>query len=386
LVTAQIALTVILLVEGLLFARSFAALLRVNPGFSSQGILTMQLAVTRAKHPQDIQVADYYRRIVDRVSSIRGVIAAGIVNRLPFSGVPQTGGVEFEGQTGHYDSDWRSATPGYFQAIGIPLKTGRGFQDFDGPQTAPVGLIDEHLARRVFGTENPIGKRFRRHLPGFSQQDQDPWTLIVGVVGHVLNDNLEQDIRPQVYWPETQRTQDRGALVVKTVGGPEAYVNAVVAQIHREDPDQPVYNVRTMGQWVDKTLQRRTLLTGMVALFGAASLLLACIGLYGVVSYMASLRHREFGIRMALGASGQQVCVLVVRYAGTLALLGCLIGLTLAWPTSRALQSLFFGISSWDAIAWILAPALLITVALVASFSPAWKAARTDPAVTLRAE
>jgi ABC-type antimicrobial peptide transport system permease subunit len=210
--------------------------------------------------------------------------------------------------------------------------------------------------------------------------------VIIGVVGHILNDNLEQDIRPQVYWPETQHTQDRGALVVRTVGDPETYIHAVVAQIRKENPNQPVYDIRTMKQWVDRTLQRRTLLTGMAALFGGASLLLACLGLYGVVSYTASLRHREFGIRLALGAEGRQVCALVLRQAGRLALSGCLMGLALAWPVSRALQSLLFGIASWDVTSWFLAPALLIFVALLSSGSPAWRAAKTDPAVTLRAE
>jgi predicted permease len=383
LVIAQVALTLVLLLGALLFARSFAALLQVKPGFS-KGVLTMHLAVTRAKYGQDAQVADYYRRIVDRVKSTPGVVAAGIVNRLPFSGIAQTGGIEFEGRAGHYDSDWRSATPGYFKAMGIPLEQGRLFQDSDRPQTTAVGLIDERMARHVFGTESPIGKRFRRYLPGISPQD--PWTMIVGVVGHILNDNLEQDPRPQVYWPETQHTQDRGALVVRTIGDPEAYTHSVVEQIHKEDPDQPVYDVRTMQQWVDRTLQRRTLLTGMVALFGGASLLLACIGLYGVVSYGAALRLREFGIRIALGARASEVYTLVLRHAAKLVLCGCVAGLAIAWPVSRALQSLLFGISDCDVISWLLAPAVLLFVALLSTLSPAGKAAKTDPAVTLRIE
>ncbi len=386
LVMAQIALTVVLLLAGLLFARSFSALLQVRPGFSTQGVLTMHLAVTRAKYREDARVAAYYRRIVDRVRSIPGVIAAGIVNRLPLSGQPQTGGVEFEGRSGHYDSDWRSATPGYFAAIGIPLKTGRVFQPSDRAQSPPVGLIDERMARRVFGAETPVGKRFRRYLPGFAPQDQDRWTSIVGVVGHVLNDNLEQDPRPQVYWPETQRTQDRGVLVVRTVGNPEASIKAVVEQIRKEDRDQPVYDVRTMRQWVERTLQRRTLLTGMVALFGGASLLLARIGLYGAVSYTANLRRREFAVRMAVGAGSGNVCALVFRHSGKLALWGCMAGLALAWPTARALQSFLFGITSGDLFSWLLAPALLIAVALLASIAPALEAAKTDPAVALRAE
>jgi predicted permease len=384
LVVAQIAVTLILLFGGLLFARSFSELVRVNPGFSGHGVLTMHLAVTRAKYREDERVADYYRRLVDRVKSIPGVTAAGVVNRLPLSGIAQTGGVEFEGRSGSYDSDWRSATPGYFEAIGIPLKQGRLFVDSDRAQSPAIGLIDERMARRVFGSESPIGKRFRRYLPGFPQQD--PWAEIVGVVGHILNDSLERDPRPQVYWPETQRTQDRGALVVRTAGHPELFTQAVEEQIRKEDADQPVYDVRSMEEWVGRTLQTRSLLTGMVTLFGLASLLLACLGLYGVVSYTADLRLREFGIRMALGAGAGHVRGLVLRHAGMLALGGCVIGLTLSWPVGRALQSLLFGVTGGDVISWLLAPALLISVALLSGLGPAGKAAKADPAVTLRAE
>jgi putative ABC transport system permease protein len=384
LVVAQVAVTLILLFGGLLFARSFSALLRVNPGFSSRGVLTMHLAVTRAKYRQDERVADYYLRLVDRVKSIPGVTAAGIVNRLPLSGLAQTGGVEFEGRTGSYDSDWRSATPGYFEAIGIPLKNGRLFHDSDRAQSPAVGLIDERMARRVFGSANPIGRRFRRYLPGLPQQD--PWAEIIGVVGHILNDSLEQDPRPQVYWPETQRTQDRGALVVGTLAHPEQYTHAVLEQIRREDADQPVYDVRSMEQWVGRTLQTRTLLTLLVSLFGGASLLLACIGLYGVVSYMADLRLREFGIRIALGAGTGHVRALVLRHAAQLAICGAAIGLALAWPVGRALETLLFGVTGSDTISWMLAPALLLAVALLSGLGPARRAAGADPAVTLRAE
>jgi predicted permease len=384
LVVAQIAVTLILLFGGLLFARSLAALLKVNPGFSSRGVLTMHLAVTRAKYRDDSQVAEYFRRLIERVKSIPGVTAAGIVNRLPLSGIAQTGGVEFEGRTASYDSDWRSATPGYFEAIGIPLQQGRLFTPADREGSPAVGLIDEGMARRVFGSENPIGKRFRRYLPGFAKQDR--WSEITGVVGHVLNDSLEQDARPQVYWPETQRTQDRGALVVRTMDHPESYTQAVVDQIRKEDPQQPVYDVRSMEGWLARTLQSRSLLTETVALFGAASLLLACLGLYGVVSYTADLRLREFGIRMALGAGRGHVRGLVLRHAGTLAMCGSAIGLALSWPVGRALQSLLFGVTNGDIISWVLAPSLLILVAMLAGFGPAGRAARTDPAVTLRAE
>jgi len=382
LVAAQIMVTLILLFGGLLFARSFLAMLRVSPGFSSAGVLTMHLAVPRAKYRQDERVADFYRRVLDGIRSIPGVSAAGVVNRLPMSGIAQTGGVEFEGREGSFDSDWRSASPGYFEAMGIPLKRGRMLSDADSAQSPPVGLIDEEMARRAFGPENPVGKRFRRALPGFTE----PWSEIVGVVGHVHNDSLEKDPRAQVYWPETQHTQDRAALVVKTGGRPELFTQSVLDRIHSVDPDQPVYDIRTMGDWVTRTEGTRALLTGIVAVFGGASLLLASLGLYGVVSYTADLRVREFGIRMALGANAGQVARLVLRHAGKLALCGSALGLAMAWPAGRALQSLLFGVSGGDAVSLLLAPAVLILVALVAGFVPARRAAKADPAVTLRAE
>jgi putative ABC transport system permease protein len=174
--------------------------------------------------------------------------------------------------------------------------------------------------------------------------------------------------------------------VVRTAGHPELYTQAVEEQFRKEDADQPVYDVRSMEEWVGRTLESRTLLTGTVTLFSVVSLLLACIGLYGVVSYMADLRLREFGIRIALGAGAGHVRGLVLRQAGALAFWGCAIGLTLSWPVGRALQSLLFGVTGGDVISWLVAPALLISVALLSGLGPAGKAAKADPAVTLRAE
>lgn len=380
LVVAQVAVTVVLIFGGALFVRSFEALLRVNPGFQSQGVLTMHLAVTRARYKEDEQVADYYNRIIQRVRLIPGVTAAGVVNRLPMSGIAQTGGIEFEGRTGSWGADWRSASPGYFEAIGIPLVRGRLIEETDRAGSAMVGLIDEQLARQLFGAESPVGRRFRMGGGSF----HGPWAEIVGVVGHIRNDSPEKDERPQVYWPETQRTQDRAALVVRTNGA--SLAQAVIAQIRAENPDQPVYDVRTMEEWVQRVLRSRSLMTALVSLFGIASLLLACLGLYGVVSYSAEMRLREFGIRMALGARKGQIRGLVLRHAGRLAVGGALLGLTLAWPAGRAIRSLLFGVGSSDLVSWVAAPSLLILVALLSGLGPAGRAGRTDPAVTLRAE
>ncbi|MBS1825771.1 MAG: ABC transporter permease [Acidobacteria bacterium] len=301
LVIGQVAMAVLLVFGGLLFARSLGALLEVNPGFSAD-TLTMHLAVSRAKYKDDAAVADYYRRLAARIKSIPGVREAGFVNRLPMSGLAQTGGVEFEGRDVFVMVDWRSATAGYFGAMGIPVLRGRNFTDGDRGDTAPVGLIDAALAQRVFGSEDPIGKRFRRSAaPG--QKNDLPWSEIIGVVGHVRNDNMELDARAQAYWPETQRAQDRGALVVRTAGAASNFVKAIVGEIHAENPDQPVYDILTMGEWMGRSLQTRRLTTGLVSLFGLASVSLACLGLYGVISYAVGLRLREFGIRLAPGGA-----------------------------------------------------------------------------------
>ncbi len=385
LVVAQIAVTIVVLFSGALFARSLGALLKVNPGLSAPNVLTMHLAVTRAKYREDAQVSAYYDRLLQRIREVPGVTAAGIVNRLPLSGIAQTGPVEFEDKPGlpKFDTDWRSATSGYVEAMGIPLLRGRLFTQSDGADSPAVGLIDEQLARRVFGSVDPVGRRFRLWA---GTAGVGPWTEIVGVVGHVLNDSLEKDARPQVYWLEAQRTQDRGALVVKTAGRPESFTQAVVEQIHAEDPDQTVYDVRSMEQWVARNLESRDLTAGLVGLFGAASLILACLGLYGVVSYSAGLRLREFGIRLALGARQRSVLGMVLRHAAGLAMWGSAMGFVLTWPAGAAIKSLLFGVDRADVFSLAIAPALLIAVALLAGFGPALRVARTDPAVTLRAE
>ncbi|MBL8221509.1 MAG: FtsX-like permease family protein, partial [Bryobacterales bacterium] len=238
---------------------------------------------------------------------------------------------------------------------------------------------------RVFGDESPIGKRFRRSGPP-GEPNTLPWSTIVGVVGHVRNESLEIDPRSQAYWPQTQRTQDRAALVVRTQGPPANYAKAIVAQIRAENADQPVYDILTMEEWIGRTLQTRTLTTSLVSLFGLASLSLACLGLYGVISYAAALRLREFGIRLALGATSAAVRGLVLRKAGRLAITGTGIGLVLCWPASQGLHAFLYGIGALDAIAWTAAPLALIAVALLAALGPALRASHADPAQTLRAE
>jgi predicted permease len=384
LVVTQVAVSLALLFGSGLLVRSLQTLLHVNPGFATGGVLTMHLAVTRAKYPNDADVAAYCRRVLDRVRSISGVTAAGMVNRLPLSGIDQTGPVEFEGRTeaGNVNADWRSATPGYFETLGIPLLRGRAPTEDDTEGSLFVGVIDAQLSKQVFAGADPLGKRFRITAGTY----RGPWTEIVGVVGHIRNDGLEKDLRPQIYWPYRQRMQDRMVLAVRTSGRPEGFTTAVVEQIRKEDAEQPVYDIRSMGEWLTRSLQQRHLLTGMVSMFGAASLLLACLGLYGAISYSTGLRLREFGIRIALGADSSEVRRLVLRQAGWLVLAGTAAGLVLVWPVGIALRSFLYGVGGADPVALAGAALILAAVGLFAGWGPARKAARLDPATVLRAD
>lgn len=383
-VAVQIAITLVLVFAGGLLARSFIAVMKVNPGFSTQGVLTMQLAVTKAKYPTDRQISDYYHRLITRMRAVAGVVDVGFVNLLPFSEGRLSGPVYFEGKLdgGWIGADSRSATPGYFSAMRIPLVQGRNFNEDDSDNAPRVCLIDAQLARLVFSNESPLGKRLRFGLV----TPTTPWVEIMGVVGHVRNESLESDPRPQVYWPEAQRPDDRGALVIRTDVNPASLILPLVEQIHSENQEQAVYDVRSMKDRLDSSLQSRNLLTGLVMLFGGSSLLLACLGLYGVVSYGVELRLREFAIRAALGAQPWAVRRLVLAHAVRLWILGSAIGLIAAWPVGWALQNVLYGVGTTDAVALAISPILLFVTSLAAGLGPALKAGRTDPMVTLRGD
>jgi putative ABC transport system permease protein len=390
LVAAQIAVTVALVFAGGLLAASLAAVMRVNPGFSPQGVLTMSLPTSRAKYPTEPHVVDYYQQLTARVKTILGVIDVGVVSRLPFAGNYPGGPVEFENRPDNTTGgEFCSVMPGYLSAMGIPLIRGRDFTERDKEGAPPVAIIDERLARKVFANEDPLGKRIRFGVI----TDKTPWIEIVGVAGHVRSVSLETDPRLQVYWPkaqprpETQRLlEGQGTLVVRTAGHPDSLTSAVVEQIQRENPDQPVYDVRSMQDRLDQSLQPRNLMTGLVALFGGSALLLACLGLYGVVSYGAGLRLREFAIRTALGAQGADIRRIVLGHALRLWIWGAGAGMILAWMAGRALKTQLYKVGSADAVALVFALALLLVIALLAGLGPARRAGRVDPAVTLRGD
>lgn len=377
-IVIEIACTVLLLVTAGLLMRSFAQLRSTDAGFRPAQVLSLHLAVSRTKYGDDAGVARYLERLIDRVRTVRGVETVGLVNRLPMGGQMQAGVIQFEGKDTRFNTDWRSVSSDYFRALNVPLLGGRTFNDSDTPDRTPVGLIDERLARDVFAAESPIGKRFKIDAP------TAPWVEVVGVVGHVRQEGLDSDPRPQVYWPYHQRTQDRMAMVVRTTTDPSSLTASIRAAIHEVDPDQPLYDVRPMPAVLERTLRGQWINTVLIGIFAALALVLASVGLYGVVSYVTAQRRREFAIRLAVGAKASDVLALVLKQGFWLALVGLVLGLTLSAVSTRALGTMLHGVTAWDTWTYLAVSGLMMVVVLAASFIPAWQASHLDPRVALQ--
>jgi putative ABC transport system permease protein len=383
LVVGQVALTVMLLSGAGLLIRTFAALKDVNPGFRPQGVLSLRLAIPRNKYQGDDKVAAFCQRILEQVRPLPGVEAVGMVHRLPLSGPSGMSSVFFEranGEPGRLeDTDDTITTPDYFHAMGIPVRQGRSFNEQDTTNAPLVVVVDEQVARLAWPGESPIGKRMR-------SSPNSSWAEVVGVVGHMRHESLESDQRLQIYWNYLQRARDRVALVVRTSGDARLLVTPVLGAIKAVDPDQPAYAVRTMTEVLDQSLALRWFNTVVVSLFAGSSLLLAMVGIYGVIAWTVRQRTREIGVRMALGAQRSTVLALVFRRGLRLAGTGIVLGVIGAMALTRFLRSLLFGVGAADPVTFIAVPLLLVFVALLACWLPARRAANVDPMEALRSE
>ena len=379
-VAAQIAFALPLLVGAAVLLRSAVSLTRVDLGFRAERVATFAYEVSRAKHPTDQDVANYYGRLVEAVRAVPGVTDAGIVNRIPLSG-GQTNLVRFERTGGSVDTvdvDTRTVSPSYFATLGIPLKSGRTFADRDAAGAPVVVIVDDRIAQEIWPGESALGRRVRG--------PDGVWATVVGVVAHVRTASVEIDPRSQVYWSYRQWTQPRGVLAVRSELDLTALYTPVVNAIRSVDRDQSVFDVRTMPEIIDRSLAQRRLTTVLIAGFGGVALLLAAVGIYGVVAYGVTRRLREFGIRVALGATTRQVTRLVVWQGASMAIAGSGVGLVLAIAAAGVMRNLVYGVTPRDAPSILGATALLMLVALLASYLPARRAASVDPALPLRAE
>jgi predicted permease len=382
----QYGLATILLTGAGLLGSSLLRVLRENPGFDPDHLLTLQVFLSPVKYPEgDPKEALVLHEMLDRVRALPGVRAAGVVNALPITGGPSTEFV-IEGRPAprlgdEPGADIRVADPGYFPTMSIPLLAGRTFTEHDTAASARVVLVNETLARTLWPNENPVGQRI-------TMKDWGPPLTgeIIGVVGDVKGNGLDATVGPMLYWPYTQFGQIFNTIVVRTDGDPLRFSAAVKDRIWSVDKDQPVSRVQSMDQVLSDSVSRRRLYAVLLGVFAWVALLLAAAGIYGVVSYSVAQRTREIGIRVALGAERVDVLWLIIAQAAKLALTGELLGILLALAITRLMASLLFGTSAADPLTFAGAPVVLSAVALAACYIPARRAIRVDPMVALRHE
>lgn len=388
LVVTEVALSVALLVGAALMIRSFVRLLEVDPGFNPDRLLTMQLQLPLSKYREERQQADFYEQLVRKVSVLPGVEAAGAINHLPLDGSNSSTSFHIEGHPlpaageAPAATNWRSITPGYFHTLGMTLLQGQQFSERDTAESPAVVIINETMARRFWPGENPLGKRIRPINPG---QDE-PWAEIVGIMRDVRHWGLDREAQAEAYYPHTQQPVRRMTLVVRTGSEPSQMVAAVRRQVGTLDQDLPVSKIRTMEQLLEASFSGRRFNMLLMGVFAVAALLLACIGLYGLMAYSVTQRTHEIGIRVALGAQPLDIFKLITRQGMTLVLIGIVTGLSVAFALTRLISGLLYGVSATDPWVFIGVALLLILVALLACLIPARRATKVDPLVALRYE
>jgi len=391
LVIGEMALAVMLLAGAGLLIRSFVKLASVDPGFHAAQALTFELSLPDVRYEKEAQQITFFDQLLPRLQTIPGVKTVAAVQALPLSGSSFVISFEVGGRPPVPPSQQpamqiRVATPGYFQTLGIPLTRGRLFTDDDRSGSSPVVLITETAARQYFPNEDPIGKSIKLgwgHGPGTPRAGGE----VVGIVGDVRDAGLDEAEPPQLYLPYRQWPVQGMAIVLQTSVPPVSVADAAKRAVYATDSNMPVANVRTLDQIVARSISQPRFYTVLLGLFAGVALLLAAIGIFGVLSYAVVQRTREIGIRMALGAQTRSVLGLIVRQAMLLAAVGVSIGIMLAWWLSQSLVSaMLFSTSPHDVSTYVVVAALLGAVALLASYIPARRAARVDPIVALRAE
>jgi putative ABC transport system permease protein len=384
---SQVALALVLLVTAGLVLRSLERLFAIDPGFDATHLLTMQVQQSGHRLDSDSARALFLSQAVEAVRRVGGVTSAAITNQLPLSGDFDVYAVQFESHPATADSALRySVSPDYFKTMDIPLRRGRLLDERDAANTPGVVLISESFAKRKFGDQDPIGLRVRVGLNALHADR--PWATIVGVVGDVKQASLAVSQSDAFYIPTPQWSwvDPAQSFVVRAHGDPAKLASAIKAAIWSVDKDRPIVRVATMSSLLESSEAQRSFALTLFEAFGMVALLLAAVGIYGVLSGGVTERMREIGVRAALGASRRSILMLVLRQGMMLTGIGVLIGLLGAVAATRIIISLLYGVSRFDPITYLLVIALLTAVSAIACWLPAWRAAQVDPSITLRAE
>jgi predicted permease len=384
LVIAELAISLPLLVGAGLLVRSFIRLANVPPGFNPQQLVTMSVGAYGPTFKDPNTRVQFYQELAERTLHLPGVTATGAVSALPLTSAIGWGGMHIEGymvppNEPEVQVDKRVATPSYFSAMQVPLIRGRFFSATDNDKSAPVAIVDQKMADRFWPGGDAIGKHIR-------QGDDEPWVTIVGVVGVVKEYGLDTDTRMVVYWPHAQRKAGTLYVVARTTSDPAATASAMVQLVNAINPNVPVYDIVPMEQRVQDSMARQRFAMTMLGGFAGFAMILAAIGVYGVMSFLVTQGTAEIAIRVALGARRTSILSLIFQRGMTLALVGIVVGFVGALGLTRMMSSLLFGVKPTDPFTFVSVLALLIVVALCACLFPAGRAMRIDPMAALRTE
>ncbi len=384
LVVAEVAISLVLLTGAGLLIKSFIHLQKINPGFSSDNVLTMRVSLPTYKYAGEEQTKPYYTELLQRVKTLPGVDSVAITTALPLSTFEAASSYIVEGQPLPSDgslpiANWRIVSPEYFQVLSMPVIQGRTFTERDTKDVPPVVIINQNMARTAFPNQDPIGRRLT--IGGEKTPSQ-----IVGVVGDVRHSGLDAEPKPEMYVSYLQTPRAAYTVAVRTKVDPASMAASVRNEIQGIDKDQPIAAVKTMNEMRAESLAQVRFNTLVLSVFAVLGLVLAGVGIYGVAAYSVSQRTHEIGIRMALGAQPQSVLRLVLRQGMFFALIGVAIGLVASYAVTRVMRSLLFGVTATDPITFVIVAVVLAVVALLANYVPARRATRVDPLTALRYE
>lgn len=387
LVVSEIALTLVLLVCAGLLTRTIIRLRNVDTGFDTTKVLSMNIGIPSIKYPKPENQVAFFKDVTDRIAALPGVKAAGITSVLPLSDNFDGRGVIIEDQPRQrgqeISADLYVTTPGYLRAMGIPLVKGRLITEQDTTDAAKVALINTTMATQLWPNQDPLGKRIK--FPGNDKNPQ-PWRTVVGVVSDVAQYALDTKPPMQMYLPHAQFPTSVNNIVVKTEADPLSMVAAARREVLAVDKEQAVYNVTTLQQLYGDSILTRKFFMYLLLIFAGIALVLAAVGIYGVMSYVATQRTHEIGIRMALGAQTRDVLKLIIGNGMALTFIGVVTGLAAAFALTRLMTSLLFGVTATDSATYVTVAAGLICIALLACYIPARRATKVDPLVALRYE
>src|ERR1043165_3995688 len=386
LVVFEFALSLVLLVGAGLLARSFLSLLKTDPGFNPDHVLTMNLTLPMLKYKEEAQRAAFYSDLVQRVKTFPGVESAAVVNYLPLGGSNSSDSYLVEGEPEpppgqENDGRYRVASPDYFRTMQISIVRGRGLTDQDKAGATPVVMVNEAFVRKHWPNQDPIGKRIRFYGP----LERAPWMEVIGVIADVKQE-LNLPVTPEYYLPYAQDAWPGMVLVAKTSVEPASLAGALRRQVWSIDKDHPVFDVKTMQEVRSTSVAVYSFSSAMLGIFAFVALLLASIGIYGVMACAVAQRTQEIGIRIALGARSADVLKLVVTHGMKLALIGMLLGLGGSWALTRFMEKLLVGVQATDVLTFSLVSVCLLVTAFVACYVPARRATKVDPLVALRYE